>query len=462
VPVGHNAPMISSVSPTDGRLLAEYEETTPEDVDKHIERAASLQRDWETVPVEDRAVPMLRLAGLLEESRDRLAALMADEMGKPLAQGRAEVDKCAWVCRHYAGEAARILADEPIAADRLKSYVAYRPLGVVLAVMPWNFPFWQVFRFLAPALMAGNAGLLKHASNVTGCALAIDRLAVEAGFPDGLFRTLVVPSGRVDGVLENPLVVAATLTGSDPAGRAVATKAGSLLKKTVLELGGSDPYLVLADADLERAAETCAASRMINGGQSCIAAKRFIVEESVVDEFIDLMAAGLSQAVMGDPHDPATTLGPMARVDLRDELHDQVLRTVEGGGRLVLGGEIPDRDGAFYPPTLIARVEKGMAAYHEETFGPVAAVIAARDLDDAVRIANDTEFGLGAAIFTSDVELGETVARDRLQAGACFVNALVASDPRLPFGGIKTSGYGRELADIGMREFLNAKTVVVA
>lgn len=454
--------MISSVSPTDGRLLAEYRETTPEEVERHIERAASLQDEWETLSLDDRAGPMLRLADLLESSSDDLAVLMADEMGKPLAQGRAEVDKCAWVCRHYATEAARILADEPIAADRSKSYVAYRPLGVVLAVMPWNFPFWQVFRFLAPALMAGNAGLLKHASNVTGCALAIDRLAVEAGFPDGLFRTLVIPSGRVGKVLEHPLVVAATLTGSDPAGRAVAEKAGSLLKKTVLELGGSDPYLVLADADLELAAATCANSRLINGGQSCIAAKRFIVEEPVVGEFTELMAAGMSKAVMGDPHHPATTLGPMAREDLRDELHDQVVRTVDAGGRLVLGGEVPDHVGAFYPPTLIAGVEKGMAVYHEETFGPVAAVIAARDVDDAVRIANDTEFGLGAAIFTSDVELGEKVARDRLEAGACFVNALVASDPRLPFGGIKTSGYGRELADIGMREFLNVKTVVVA
>lgn len=454
--------MISSISPTDDRLLAEYEETSPADVVRHIETAARLQQEWEKVSLADRAVPMMRLAELLEESRESLAVLMADEMGKPLAQGRGEVDKCAWVCRHYAEQSDRILADMPIAADRTKSYLAYRPLGVVLAVMPWNFPFWQVFRFLAPALMAGNAGLLKHASNVTGSALAIDRLVVEAGFPDGLFRTLVVPSRRVDEILEHPSVVAATLTGSDPAGRAVAAKAGSLLKKTVLELGGSDPYLVLADADLEAAAATCAASRLINGGQSCIAAKRFIVEESVADRFIELLAAGLSKAVMGDPHQPETTLGPMARVDLRDELHDQVERTVAAGGRLVLGGVKPEGPGAFYPATLIADVDETMPIYHEETFGPVAAVIRAKDLDDAIRIANDTEFGLGAAIFTADVELGEQVARDRLQAGACFVNALVASDPRLPFGGIKTSGYGRELADLGMREFLNAKTVVVA
>ena len=454
--------MISSTSPTDGRLLAEYEETSTQEVQRHIDTAARLQTEWAEVSTSERAIPMMRLAGLLEASRDELAGLMADEMGKPLAQGRAEADKCAWVCRHYAENAERILADQHIEADRSKSYLAYRPLGVVLAVMPWNFPLWQVYRFFAPALMGGNGGILKHASNVTGCGLAIDRLAVEAGFPDGLFRTLVLPSSRVDEVLEHPSIVAATLTGSDPAGRAVAAKAGSLLKKTVLELGGSDPYIVLADADLERAATTCSASRLINGGQSCISAKRFIVEEPVVEEFTELLESAMSTTVLGDPRDPATTMGPMARVDLRDELHDQVERSVVAGARLVMGGEVPDGPGAFYPATLLTDVTEGMAVYHEETFGPVAAVIAAKDLDDAVRIANDSEFGLGAAVFTSDVELGETVARDRLEAGACFVNAFVASDPRLPFGGIKMSGYGRELSDIGMREFLNAKTVVVA
>jgi succinate-semialdehyde dehydrogenase/glutarate-semialdehyde dehydrogenase len=454
--------MIKSFSPTDGRLLAEYEETSASDVENHIETAAARQREWETTSIPERAAPMLAMASLLEANRDELSGLMADEMGKPIAQAFGEVDKCAWVCRHYAENAERILSEDHIEADRARSYVAYRPLGVVLAVMPWNFPLWQVYRFLAPALMAGNGGLLKHASNVTGSALWIDRLTLEAGFPDGLFRTLVLPSSRVDEVLEHPDVVAATLTGSDPAGRAVAAKAGSLLKKTVLELGGSDPYVVLADADLEKAAETCSTSRLINGGQSCISAKRFIVEDPVVEEFTELMAAGLSKAVMGDPRDPATTLGPMARIDLRDELHDQVERSVAAGARLVMGGEIPEGPGAFYPPTLLASVEKGMAAYHEETFGPVAAVIAARDVDDAVRIANDTEFGLGAAVFTSDLDLGEQLARDRIQAGACFVNAFVASDPRLPFGGIKMSGYGRELSDIGMKEFLNAKTVVVA
>ena len=454
--------MITSISPTDGSVLAEYAETPASDVQGHIEKAAALQREWEQSAVAERAVPMMRMADLLESHREELALVMAGEMGKPLAQSRAEVDKCAWVCRHYAENTERILQPETIEADRTKSYVAYRPLGVVLAVMPWNFPLWQVYRFLAPALMAGNGGLLKHASNVTGSALWIDRLAVEAGFPDGLFRTLVLPSSRVEEVLEHPDVVAATLTGSDPAGRAVAQKAGSLLKKTVLELGGSDPYVVLADADLERAAATCSTSRLINGGQSCISAKRFIVEEPVVEQFTELMAAGLEQAVMGDPRDERTTLGPMARIDLRDELHDQVERSVASGAHLVMGGKVPDGPGAFYPPTLLAGVTEGMSVYHEETFGPVAAVISAEDVDDAVRIANDTEFGLGAAVFTTDLDKGEEIARDRIQAGACFVNAFVASDPRLPFGGIKMSGYGRELSDIGMREFLNAKTVVVA
>ena len=454
--------MITSTSPTDGRTLAEYPETPPDEVARHIETAVRLQKEWEEVPIPERARPMLKLAAILEDRASTLGALMADEMGKPIAQGTAEAEKCAWVCRHYAENAERILADHHIATERTKSYVAYRPLGVVLAVMPWNFPLWQVYRFAAPALMAGNAGLLKHASNVTGCALAIDEMIVEAGFPDGLFRTLVLPSSRVGEVLEHPGIAAATLTGSDPAGRAVASKAGSLIKKTVLELGGSDPAIVLADADLEAAAATCATARLINGGQSCIAAKRFVVEEPVVAEFTELLAENMAQAVMGDPHDPATTLGPMARIDLRDELHNQVQRSIAAGARLVIGGEIPDRPGAFYPPTLLADVKPGMAVYDEETFGPVAAVITASDLDDAIRIANDTQFGLGASIYTSDVELGERVARDRLQAGSCFVNAFVASDPRLPFGGIKMSGYGRELSDIGMREFLNIKTVVVA
>jgi len=454
--------VITTVSPTDGRRLADYPETSPDEVRRHIDAAARLQAEWAAVPIAERVVPMLRMADLLEASRDDLAALMADEMGKPVSQGRAEVDKCAWVCRHYAEHAAGILADRPVVTERAASYVAYRPLGVVLAVMPWNYPLWQVYRFLAPALMAGNGGVLKHASAVTGSGLAVDDIVVRAGFPDGLFRTLVLPSSRVGEALEHPSIVAATLTGSEAAGRAVAAAAGAIGKKTVLELGGSDPYLVLADADLSAAASGCSAARLINSGQSCIAAKRFIVERPVLDEFTDLLAAELAEAVVGDPHDPATTVGPMARPDLRDELHRQVVGSADAGARLVMGGEIPSGAGAFYPVTLLTGVGPGMPAYHEETFGPVATIIPANDLDDAVRIANDTEFGLGAAVFTSDVEVGQRVARDLLQAGACFVNSAVVSDPRLPFGGIKASGFGRELSDYGMLEFVNIKTVVVA
>jgi len=329
-------------------------------------------------------------------------------------------------------------------------------------VMPWNFPLWQVIRMAAPTLMAGNGALLKHASNVTGSALAIDELFVEAGIPDGLFRTLVLPSGRVNEALEHPAVKAATLTGSDPAGRAVASKAGALLKKTVLELGGSDPHVVLADADLDRTVQACSTSRLLNGGQSCISAKRFIVERPIAEEFTARLVAAMGASVVGDPLDPATTMGPMARADLRDELHEQVTRSVEAGATIALGGVVPEGPGAYYPPTVLAGIAKGMPTYSEETFGPVASVITVADVDEAVFVANDTDFGLGASIYTSDVERGERIARDRLQAGSCFVNDFVASDPRLPFGGIKMSGYGRELSDLGMREFLNAKTVVVA
>jgi succinate-semialdehyde dehydrogenase/glutarate-semialdehyde dehydrogenase len=332
---------------------------------------------------------------------------------------------------------------------------------VVLAVMPWNFPFWQVFRFVAPALMAGNAGLLKHASNVSGCALAIEEILHAAGFPKELFRTLLVGSPRVAALIEAPQVKAVTLTGSTPAGRSVAAKAGERLKKTVLELGGSDPYLILEDADLEPAAETCVASRLINGGQSCIAAKRFIVVEPVRKRFEELFVARMRASRMGDPLEEGVDLGPQARRNLRDELHAQVRRSVERGARLVLGGTLPAGKGAYYPPTVLADVGKGMPAYDEELFGPVAALIAARDEADAVRIANDSPFGLGAAVFTRDLARGQRIAAEALEAGSCFVNSFVKSDPRLPFGGIKESGYGRELASFGIQEFVNIKTVYV-
>jgi succinate-semialdehyde dehydrogenase/glutarate-semialdehyde dehydrogenase len=365
------------------------------------------------------------------------------------------------VCEHYAAEAAGLLADEVVESDAGRSYVAFRPLGTVLAVMPWNFPLWQVFRFAAPALMAGNAGLLKHASNVSGCALAIEDLLRRAGLPAGLFRALLVGSDRVGAILGDERVAAVTLTGSTPAGKAVAERAGALVKKSVLELGGSDPYLVLADAELEATVETCVAARLVNSGQSCIAAKRFVVVEEVLEPFLERFVATMEAKIMGDPRGEVD-LGPQARRDLRDDLHRQVEESVDAGARLLLGGATPDGPGAFYPPTVLADVVPGMPAWDEELFGPVAAVIAARDERQAVAIANDTSFGLGAAVFSADVERAERIARDELEAGACFVNAFVRSDPRLPFGGIKESGYGRELGAFGIREFVNVKTVWVA
>ncbi len=373
--------------------------------------------------------------------------------------------KCAAGMRFYAEHAASFLAEEPLAdpgaVGAARASARYEPLGVVLAVMPWNFPLWQVFRFAAPALMAGNAGLLKHASNVTGCSVAIEELFVEGGAPEGLFRSLKIGSKHVASVLEHPLVRAATLTGSVPAGSAVAETAGRLLKKTVLELGGSDPYVVLEDADVDAAAKTCATSRLINAGQSCIAAKRFIVVDDVHDEFVEAFVGHMAAAVVGDPMDEATTVGPQAQVSLRDELHDQVERSIAAGAHLALGGVVPTQAGAWYPPTVLTGVTTDMPAAQEELFGPVAAVLRADDEAHAVEIANDSDFGLGAAVFTSDLERGERIAAEQLEAGCCFVNDFVASDPRLPFGGIKDSGYGRELSHLGIREFVNQKTVVV-
>lgn len=451
---------ITTQNPATGDDLSSYPVTTPEEVTSRIELADARHLVWRRSPLDERSALLERLAGVLEERREPLAALMADEMGKPLAQGRAEVDKCAWVCRYYAEHGPEMLADQEIETDFSRSYIHHEPLGVVLAVMPWNFPLWQVFRFLVPALMAGNSGLLKHASNVTGCALEIHEMVEAAGAPDGLFSTLVLPSNRVEAVIEHPLVRAVTLTGSEPAGRAVAAVAGRELKKCVLELGGSDPYLVLADADLDLAAEVCARSRLNNSGQTCIAAKRFVVEEAIHDDFVDRLVAELSSRVVGDPHDESSDVGPMARPDLRDELREQVDASVAAGATLAMEGEAPDH-GAFHPVMLLTDVTTDMVAGAEELFGPVGAVLRAVDTDDAVRIANSTRFGLGAAVFTTDADKGATIAAERLAAGSCFVNELVASDPRLPFGGIKASGFGRELSHLGMYEFMNAKTVAV-
>ena len=453
---------MTAINPANGARVGSYEEMSAGDVRAIIRKADAAFQEWRRTPLPHRAELMRRAAGLLRGRSEEYGRLMALEMGKPITGGRAEAGKCAWVCEYYADNAAAFLAPEPVATDASKSFVAFEPIGVVLAVMPWNFPFWQVFRFAAPALMAGNAGILKHASNVPGCAEAIETVFRDAGFPDGLFRSLFIGSAEVGAVIDNPLVRAVTLTGSTPAGKAVAERAGRNLKKTVLELGGSDPYVILEDADIDAAARTCATGRLINSGQSCIAAKRFIVVEAVRAEFEEKFIAYMKSTKTGDPFEEGVVVGPMARHDLRDELHAQVRRSIDAGARCVLGGEVPPGAGAWYPPTVLTDVRPGMAAYDEELFGPVAAIIPVRDEAEAIRVANDSLFGLGAAVFTRDLAKGERIATHELEAGACFVNAFVKSDPRLPFGGIRESGYGRELAMFGIREFVNIKTVWIA
>jgi succinate-semialdehyde dehydrogenase/glutarate-semialdehyde dehydrogenase len=452
---------LEAVNPATGEKINTYLEMTPDEVESRICRAHQTFVDWKTRTFSERAELMKEAAGVLRDKAGEFARLMALEMGKPVRDGRPEIEKCAWVCDYYAERAEAILSPEIIATDAAKSYVTFQPLGVVLAVMPWNYPFWQVFRFAVPALMAGNAGVLKHSANVPGCALAIEDVFRQAGFPENIFQTLMIGGERVEKVIENPLVKAVTLTGSKPAGQAVAATAGRLLKKSVLELGGSDPYIVLEDADLDAAAAACAASRLLNSGQSCIAAKRFVVVEAVRQSFEALLVDQMRARKMGNPLVDSVEIGPQARFDLRDDLHRQVRQSVEKGARCLLGGKLPDGPGAFYPPTVLTDVHKGMPAYDEETFGPVAAVISVKDEKEAIRIANDTVFGLGAAVFTRDIARGERIAATALDAGSCFVNAFVKSDPRLPFGGIKESGYGRELSHYGIKEFVNIKTVYV-
>jgi len=453
---------VRSIDPSTGRTLCEYPEHDPAEVGARLGRVAEAQRHWARSSFAERAVPLRRAAELLEAEKHQLAELMASEMGKPVRQGLGEIEKCALGARIFADHAERWLAPESIATEARQSRVVYRPLGVILAIMPWNFPFWQVFRCAAPASMAGNAVLLKHAPNVTGCSLAIERLFADAGLPPGLFASLVIPVEALEPLYGDPRVAGVTLTGSTRAGRTVAAAAGAALKKIVLELGGSDPYLVLADADLELAASSCAASRLQNAGQSCIAAKRLIVVQDVYPAFVERLLERFRSVRVGDPRDERTELGPLARRDLRDALELQVRASVARGARCLLGGETPSGPGFFYPPTILADVRPGMPAYEEELFGPVAVLLRVRDEAEAVRVANDTRYGLGAAVFTRDLERGRRIAELELEAGSCSVNAMVRSDPRLPFGGVRDSGLGRELGQLGIREFTNAKTVVVA
>ena len=452
---------VVTVNPATGERLAEYPAFSDAAVGEALDHAAAAQVVWAASTFADRAVVLRRAAAELRARAEDLALLVTREMGKPLAESRAEVEKCATACDFYAEHAAEFLADEPVATSADRSWIGYEPVGVVLAVMPWNFPLWQVIRFAAPALMAGNAALLKHSPNTTGCALAIQDLLTAAGAPDGLFTALVVAEPEVPAVtqrlIEDPRVGAVTITGSERAGRSVGSAAGRAIKKSVLELGGSDPFVVLADADLPRVAALAARGRFLNAGQSCISPKRLVVDATVAEEFTRLLVAEVEALAVGDPEAPGTDVGPMARADLLDGVHRQVEASVAAGARLHTGGMRLDGPGHFYAPTVLSDVAPGQPAYDEEIFGPVAAVIVADGEDEAVRIANDTRFGLGASIWTSDPERGVAVGR-RIRSGAVFVNAIVASDVRMPFGGTGVSGYGRELAAAGIREFVNVRT----
>ena len=449
------------INPSTGETIATYDEATSEELELIISQVQGAFVSWRRVDFAERANLLNQAAKVLRENSDKYARVMTEEMGKPIRDARSEVEKCAWVCDYYAEKGESFLQPEIIETDATKSFVTFQPLGVILAVMPWNYPFWQVFRFAAAGLMAGNTVILKHAANVPGCALAIEEVFRNAQFPEQVFRTILVGSDKVSRIIENPLVKAVTLTGSVGAGRAVAEKAGNMLKKTVLELGGSDPYLILEDADLEAAVETCVFSRLLNSGQSCIAAKRFVVVASQRKQFEKLFTERMAKAKMGDPMAGATEVGPQARLDLREDLHRQVTQSIKRGARLLLGGKLPEGRGSFYPPTVLTEVTKGMPAYDEELFGPVGAIVPVKDEKEAIQVANETSFGLGAAVFTKDVARGERIAAEKLEAGCCFVNDFVRSDPRLPFGGVKESGYGRELSHYGIREFVNIKTVVV-
>ena len=452
---------IESINPATGALLEHFEPHTPEEIERRVAAAEAASRSWRATSFAERAAPMMRAAARLETDKERFGALMALEMGKPIGAGIAEAEKCAWVCRYYAENAERFLADEPVATDASKSFVRYQPLGTVLAVMPWNFPFWQVFRFAAPALMAGNVGLLKHASNVPRCALAIEEIFAGAGFPSGVFQTLLIGAGRVAALVTDPRVHAVTLTGSEGAGVAIGRAAGAEIKKVVLELGGSDPFLVMPSANLEAAAATAVKARTINNGQSCIAAKRFLVHRDVAPEFERRFVEKMAALKIGDPMDPSTEIGPLATPAIRSEVDELVQKTVQAGARLLLGGKPLDRPGNFYAPTVLADVPPDSAGAKEEIFGPVASLFRFGTLEEGIALANATRFGLGASAWTNDAAEREALI-DGIEAGAVFINGLVKSDPRLPFGGIKKSGFGRELSAHGIREFVNVKTVWVA
>jgi succinate-semialdehyde dehydrogenase/glutarate-semialdehyde dehydrogenase len=454
-------PRFDTHNPATGQSGRTYEGRTQAEVRDIVVAVDRAFAKWRRRSYPERAGVMKKAAAVLRQRKDEFAALMMEEMGKPISDGRAEVEKCATACDYFADNAERFLAQEKVDLGGPEAFITFEPLGVILAIMPWNFPFWQVFRFAAPTLMAGNVAVLKHASNVPGCALAIETVFREAGFPDDVFRTLLIPSRDVDAVIDMKEVKAVTLTGSVEAGRKVAAAAAQRLKKSVLELGGSDAYVVLEDADIAKAAKICATARMVNAGQSCIAGKRFIVVEKVLHQFEKAFVAAMKAYEMGDPRDEGTKFGPMYSIAGRDELHEQVKRSIAAGARVLTGGEKPQKPGAWYPPTVLTDVKSGVPAFEEEIFGPVASVIVANDERAAIAIANDSEFGLGSAVITRDLDRGRRIAAHELESGMSFVNDNVRSDARMPFGGLKHSGYGREVSRYGLLEFVNIKSVLV-
>lgn len=452
---------IVSIDPLNGKEIASYTIYNERKVNDILAQSLKAFEGWRKMPPGKRGVELKNIARELRKDKERLACLATKEMGKPIQQSRDEVEKCARTLEFYAKEGINFLANEVVETDARKSYVAFQPLGVVLAIMPWNFPYWQVFRALAPAVMAGNVMVLKHASNVSGCALEIEKVIRKAGVPSGLFQTMLLPSSRIEDIIGHPAIAAVTLTGSTAAGSKVAEAAGRHLKKQVLELGGSDAYIILEDADMDTAIEIAVRGRLVNSGQSCVSAKRFVVVKAVLKEFERRYTEEMRNAKWGDPMDERNRIGPLARIDLRDQLHEQVQVSIRKGAKLLCGGFVPEGPGAFYPPTVLTNVKKGMPAYDEELFGPVASIIAAKDEKDAIRIANDSIYGLGGGIISKNRARAEKIAAEELQAGSCFVNEFVHSDPRLPFGGIKQSGYGREIGKFGIREFVNIKTVFI-
>jgi len=449
-----------SINPSTGLEIRSYNQLSNDEIENILKSSIEAQKNWENTNLKFRLTCLGQLSEILSDSKREYSSLMAEEMGKPFKQGIVEIEKCIWLCDYYIENSKKYLEDRKIKTDGQKSFVTLRPLGLILGIMPWNFPFWQVLRFAVPSIIAGNGAILKHASNVQGCAFSIETSFSKAGFPKHLFRNISISGKYVSRVIRNSKIAAVTLTGSTPAGRSVAQTAGKELKKTVLELGGSDPYLILDDADIEKSVDSCISGRILNTGQSCISAKRLIVVDSLHDQFLLSLEHKLSKKIMGDPKDNVD-IGPMVSLEAREEVHQQVLKSIENGANLILGGEIPKIPGAFYPITLLSNVKPGVVAFDEEIFGPVFAVIKARDENHAIDLANDSLFGLGAAVFTKNIKKGKEIAKNRLNAGLCFVNDFVKSDPRLPFGGIKQSGYGRELSIYGLMEFVNIKTVVV-